>query len=125
MADDDVIPDPPGDEGDTSGRNAPVVLRMEDGPADAAAVFAPGDALTVVHVTDIATRYDAALAAAGRITVDLAEVGDCDTAGMQLLIAMRRRAAALDKEFVFQAPSAAVIAAARCIGVDLAAIIGE
>ncbi len=125
MVDDDVIFEEPGKADDLFGRNQPVVLRMDGETVDvAAAVFAPGGALTVSHVKDIASRFDTALQTADGIAVDLAGVGDCDTAGIQLLIAMRRRAVELDKECEFRAPSSAVTSMARCIGVDLSALIG-
>lgn len=111
---------------DEEDRNHPFVFQMSDQQSDIKeGVFFLGASLTIACVTDLASRYDAALESSAPIIIDLAEVTECDTAGIQLLLAMYRQSAALEKKCVFRSPSPAISSLARSIGVDVAAIIGE
>ena len=111
---------------DDQDRNKAFVLQMsehKDGIKDGE--FFPGTSLTIGKVTALAAEYDAAIQSSARLVIDLTEIAECDTAGIQLLIAMNRRATALEKSCLFRAPSSAVSAVSHRIGVDLADIVGE
>jgi anti-anti-sigma factor len=62
------------------------------------------------------TELLACLAARPALTLDLSQVSDCDAAGWQLLIALRKSAAAAGKSFSIQARSPAIEECARLLG---------
>jgi ABC-type transporter Mla MlaB component len=126
MAEDDAATDP------TARRNPPALVRMDEEPEvengredRSGEPFRPGEAITVNFVAEIAARCRTLLQAGTPVTVDLAGVRDCDTAGIQLLMALRRQAIAAGTPCVFAAPSPAVMDMARSLGVDPAALFGE
>jgi len=103
----------------------PIVLRMDASNSAALEMTFPmGDELTINRVKEIAESYQSVLKDASQITIDLAGVTECDTAGIQLVIAMQRYAREQEKPCKFLTPSAAISARAHRIGFDFDSFIG-
>lgn len=80
--------------------------------------------LTVFTAAAIREQLRGALAAApGELEVDLSGITDCDTAGVQLLIASKRQAARSGKGLTFSGHSVAVIDSLDAF--DLVAHLGD
>jgi anti-anti-sigma factor len=77
--------------------------------------------LTIYRAAELHREIVAALprAKGESLAIDLAEVTEIDGAGVQLLLAARKEAAAREISLAFVQPSAAVADAARLLGLDL------
>lgn len=64
--------------------------------------------LTIYHALEQKERLTLALEGADGLELDLSQVGEIDTAGLQLLIFAKREAARLDKTLTIVAHSSAV-----------------
>jgi anti-sigma B factor antagonist len=64
--------------------------------------------LTIYHALEQKERLSTALEGADGLELDLSQVGEIDTAGLQLLIFAKREAARLDKTLTIVAHSSAV-----------------
>ena len=64
--------------------------------------------LTIYHAIDQKQRMLDALDATAELEVDLSQVGEIDTTGLQLLILLKKEAQRQDKRIVFVAHSQAV-----------------
>ncbi|WP_306607299.1 lipid asymmetry maintenance protein MlaB [Azonexus sp.] len=64
--------------------------------------------LTIYHAQEQKERLSTALEGADGLELDLSQVGEIDTAGLQLLIFAKREAARLDKTLTIVAHSSAV-----------------
>lgn len=64
--------------------------------------------LTIYHAQEQKERMSAALETADGLELDLSQVGEIDTAGLQLLIFAKREAARLNKTLTIVAHSPAV-----------------
>lgn len=78
-----------------------------DGNAPLAAVALEGE-LGIFSAAAVRQRLLQALDAAAEVEVNLGKVAEADSAGLQLLIAARKEAAARGKRLRFAEPSAAV-----------------
>ncbi|HJV26252.1 MAG TPA: STAS domain-containing protein [Aromatoleum sp.] len=76
--------------------------------AGAAARLALDADLTIYHAETQKQALIDALAGSNRLELDLSAVGDIDTAGLQLLILIKREARAQGKEIVISGHSTAV-----------------
>lgn len=79
--------------------------------------------LTIYRAAELKPLLLAALAGTGPIELDLGEVSEVDTAGVQLLMLLRREALAQGRSLQLRAPSLAVAEAFELL--DLAAWFGE
>ena len=79
--------------------------------------------LTVYRVGELKQQLLPALLDAVELEIDLAGVTEIDTAGVQLLIAMKRSAAATDRQLRLHGHSAPVLDALNLLG--LAAYFGD
>ena len=70
--------------------------------------FAPDSDLTIYHATAQKDALIAALDNAQRLELDLTAVSEIDTAGLQLLILIKREARARNKELVISGHTNAV-----------------
>ena len=73
--------------------------------------------LTIPHAATLAALLREGLEQ-GCSALDLSAVGECDSAGIQLLCATRRSARQRGDELTLQQPSAAVLDALRRYGLD-------
>jgi anti-anti-sigma factor len=64
--------------------------------------------LTIYHAAEIKLRLEEALGSDGPLELDLSQVGETDTAGLQLLILAKREAARLGKDMRIVAHSPSV-----------------
>lgn len=99
----------------------PAASEMSPPPAPAAVAAAPAtptlpSTLTLRQVSEAATMLLPAIAG-GADLIDASEVLQCDTAGIQLLIAAARSAAARGGSLVLDRPSAALVDGATRLGV--------
>src|SRR5262245_20959061 len=78
-----------------SRKNNPTVVRLE------------GE-LTIYRATELRTEIQTALANATAVEIDLSGVTEIDSAGIQLLIAAQKTAAASQRELLLVQPSAPV-----------------
>jgi anti-anti-sigma factor len=76
--------------------------------ACAIARFAPDSDLTIYHATTQKDAFIAALDNTQRLELDLTAVSEIDTAGLQLLILLKREARAQKKEVVISGHTNAV-----------------
>jgi anti-anti-sigma factor len=90
--------------------------------ATAAALRLDGE-LTIYHAAELKPRLLEALHAAPRLEVDLAGVTEIDTAGLQLLMLLKREAAAGERALVLAGHSQAVVDAFELL--DLAPFFGD
>jgi anti-anti-sigma factor len=81
---------------------------MNDASANADGRLALEDDLTIYHAAAHKAALLAALAATDRLELDLSAIAEIDTAGLQLLILVKREAAARGKSVVISGHSAAV-----------------
>ena len=79
--------------------------------------------LTIYRAAELKPLLLAALPGTGPIEIDLAEVSEVDTAGLQLLMLLRREAQALGRALHLRGPSLAMVEAFELL--DLAAWFGE
>jgi anti-sigma B factor antagonist len=79
--------------------------------------------LTIYRAAELKPLLLAALPGTGPIELDLAAVSEVDTAGMQLLMLLRREAQALGRPLHLRSPSMAMVEAFELL--DLAAWFGE
>jgi anti-sigma B factor antagonist len=77
------------------------------------------DDLTVYHAADLKPRLLEALAACRTLELDLSQVGQIDTAGLQLLLLIKREAAVTGKTLRIAAHSPAV-----CDAIDFTHLAG-
>ncbi len=75
---------------------------------DAVQTLAVEGELTIYTAAEMKEKIGALLAA-NAIEIDLAQVSEIDTAGLQLLLLARRECAAQEKSIVFSNPSEAVL----------------
>jgi anti-sigma B factor antagonist/stage II sporulation protein AA (anti-sigma F factor antagonist) len=90
----------------TNQENGKLVIKIE------------GD-LLIAGVADAKPLITSALAAGQEILLDLSDVGECDTAGIQLLLMARASALAQGKRLVTSSQSASFRAAVERIGVPV------
>lgn len=85
--------------------------------AQTSAIVVEGE-MTIYRAAELREALFAPLAqpAAGTFEVDLAGVTEIDTSGIQLLLALKRRALALGRELRLLQPSAAVTEALGVLG---------
>jgi anti-anti-sigma factor len=88
----------------------------------AAALHLDGE-LTIYRAAELKPQLLQALQAARRLEVDLAGVTEVDTAGLQLLMLLKREAAAAERELVLAGHSQAVVDAFELL--DLAPFFGD
>jgi anti-anti-sigma regulatory factor len=86
-------------------------------------VIALDGELTIYRAAELKPLLLAALTGAGPIELDLAEVTEVDTAGLQLLMLLRREAQALGRALHLRSPSLAMVEAFELL--DLAGWLGE
>ena len=86
-------------------------------------VIAIGGELTIYRAAELKPLLLAALPGTGPIELNLAEVSEVDTAGLQLLMLLRREAQALGRALHLRSPSLAMVEAFELL--DLAAWFGE
>jgi anti-sigma B factor antagonist len=79
--------------------------------------------LTIYRAAELKPLLLAALPGSGPIELDLAEVSEVDTAGVQLLMLLRREAQALGRSLRLRSPSPAMVDAFELL--DLTAWFGE
>ncbi len=79
--------------------------------------------LTIYRAAELKPLLLAALPGTGPIELNLAEVSEVDTAGLQLLMLLRREAQALGRALHLRSPSLAMVEALELL--DLAAWFGE
>ena len=79
--------------------------------------------LTIYRAAELKPLLLAALPGTGPIELDLAEVSEVDTAGLQLLMLLRREAQVLGRPLHLRNPSLAMVEAFELL--DLAAWFGE
>ncbi|TJZ79006.1 STAS domain-containing protein [Chitiniphilus eburneus] len=79
--------------------------------------------LTVMHAAALKDELLAALAHADTLALDLGEVEDIDTAGVQLLLLLKREAARLGRSVSYGGHSGAVLAALELL--DLTGALGD
>ena len=79
--------------------------------------------LTIYRAAELKPLLLAALPGTGPIELDLAEVSEVDTAGLQLLMLLRREAQALGRALQLRSPSLAMVEAFELL--DLAAWFSE
>jgi anti-anti-sigma regulatory factor len=77
----------------------------------------PG-ALTIYTVEEIRIRFVDALRTPNDLELDLSEVTECDTAGVQLLCGARAAAAAAGLLFCTQSAPECVLLACAAVGID-------
>lgn len=65
--------------------------------------------LTIYTAAELKEKIGALLSAGNAIEIDLAQVGEIDTAGLQLLLLAQRECAQHEKTIVFSNPSEAVL----------------
>jgi anti-sigma B factor antagonist len=75
--------------------------------------------LRIASVADAKREHVAGLAACGAIQLDLSEIGQCDTAGIQLLLMTCASARANGKEFELIGPTASFRAALGRVGIPV------
>lgn len=85
------------------------------------AVLVEGE-LAIYRAVEFKDRLLAALSAAGEVEVDLSQVNEMDSAGVQLLLLTRREAMASGKRLRITATSQAAAEALRLCGLDAAAV---
>lgn len=73
------------------------------------AVLTPQN-MTIYEAQELQSLFSKTLAAHEKIEVNLANVGEIDSAGLQLLVALKKDAVQQKKSMVFTAHSSAVIA---------------
>lgn len=69
--------------------------------------------LTIYVAAEMKEKIGALLKGEAAIEIDLAQVGEIDTAGLQLLLLVQRECAKQKKDIVFSNPSDAVLACWR------------
>jgi anti-anti-sigma factor len=79
--------------------------------------------LTIYRAAELKPLLLGTLPGSGPIELDLAEVSEVDTAGVQLLMLLRREAQALGRSLHLRSPSPAMVDAFELL--DLAAWFGE
>ena len=79
--------------------------------------------LTIYRAAELKPLLLAALPGTGPLELDLAEVTEVDTAGLQLLMMLRREAQALGRALHLRSPSLAMVEAFELL--DLAPWFGE
>lgn len=80
-----------------------------------------GEELTVYQVRTLRERCLEALNSAqeAKLLVELGEVKECDSAGLQLLVSLSQSAARRKLALAFTPPSPALLSSARNAGLDL------
>lgn len=68
-----------------------------------------GGELTIYVAAELKEKIGALLSADAAIEIDLAQVGEIDSAGLQLLLLVQRECAKQEKIIVFRNPSTAVL----------------
>jgi anti-sigma B factor antagonist len=91
--------------------------------AGAAAVLRLNGELTIYRAAEMKPALLEALDRAARLDIDLSDVTEIDTSGVQLLMAAKRRAQALKRELRFIGHSPAVLEVFELL--DLAAYFGD
>ena len=77
--------------------------------------------LTIYEVTEIQKKILALLDSGSHLQMDLSQVTECDTAGIQLLCSILRTARKKGEAITIPAFSSAIQGTARIIGIELAA----
>ena len=75
-------------------------------------------ALTINEVADLGKNLLASIEANTSLSLDLSQVMDCDTAGIQLLLSAKKTAENLKKTFSVIYTSQSVLSTARQIGIE-------
>ena len=91
--------------------------------AGAAAVLRLNGELTIYRAAELKPLLLQALDSATQLEIDLSEVIEIDTSGVQLLMATKRRAQALNRELRLSGHSAPVVEVFELL--DLAAFFGD
>jgi anti-anti-sigma regulatory factor len=84
---------------------------------DGMTILKVGGDLLIGNVTESKPAIVAALAMSGDLRLDLSEIGECDTAGMQLLLMARASARAQGKRFFTTALTSSFQAIVARIGI--------
>lgn len=91
--------------------------------ASSAAVLRLSGELTIYRAAELKPQLLQALDGAAQLEIDLSEVTEIDTSGVQLLMTTKRRAQALGRELRLCAHSAPVVEVFELL--DLAAFFGD
>jgi anti-anti-sigma factor len=91
--------------------------------AGAAAVLRLNGELTIYRAAELKPLLLQALDSAAQLEIDLSDVTEIDTSGVQLLMATKRRAQALNRELRLSGHSAPVVEVFELL--DLAAFFGD
>jgi anti-anti-sigma regulatory factor len=67
-----------------------------------------GSSLTVYNIAELHVKFQELINNADRIDIDLSNITDCDTSGIQLLYSLKKSCLEKNKEISITNPSAAV-----------------
>ena len=74
--------------------------------------------LTLFNLNVVRQELISALNDGNKVAIDLKDVNECDTAGIQLVISAKKTSIAENREVTIVNPHASVLSAAERIGVD-------
>ncbi|MBL4827748.1 MAG: STAS domain-containing protein [Spongiibacteraceae bacterium] len=82
--------------------------------------FTCGSALDIANVNTLLARLNKTLEKTSTITIKADKITKCDTAGLQLFIALKQEISQTGGQLIWKKPSEALINSAKLLGLDQA-----
>ena len=80
--------------------------------------FSCGEALDIVNANSLFTRLTKALEKSSTVEIKADKVSKCDTAGLQLFVALKREVSKTGGRLIWKKPSDVLLNSAKNLGLD-------